>query len=62
MYTTAERCAAATSQTMGSEPVKLLKRIGSTTFEVVIHFSKRSEETVEDKILRLIEREVSDIA
>jgi len=61
MYTTAERCAAATSQ-LGREPVKLLKRIGSTTFEVTVHFSERNEETVEDKILRLIEREVNDIA
>ena len=61
MNTTAEKCAAMTSQ-MGSEPVKLLKRIGSTTFEVVVHFSERSSEKLEDKILRLIEREVSEIA
>ena len=61
MNTAAGKSTAKTSH-MGSEPVKLLKRIGSTTFEVVVHFSERSEETVEDKILRLIEREVNDIA
>ena len=44
------------------EPAYLLKRIGSTTYKVSIHFSERSEETLEDKILRLIEREVSKTA
>jgi len=58
MNTTAVKSAAMTSQ-MESEPVKLLRRIGSTTYEVTIHFSKTSKETVEDKILRIIEREVT---
>jgi hypothetical protein len=40
-----------------AEPLKLLNRIGSTTYEVSVHFSKTSKETLEDKILRLIERE-----
>ena len=61
MNTAADESMAMTSQ-LGREPFKLLKRIGSTTFEVTVHFSERSEETVEDKILRLIEREVNDIA
>lgn len=43
----------------GREPVKLLERIGSATVEVSIHFSNTSKETMEDKILRLIEREVT---
>ena len=43
-------------------PVSLLKRIGSTTFVVSVHFSQTSKDTLEDKILRLIEREAKDIA
>ena len=39
-------------------PPMLLKRIGSTTYVVTVHFSKTSKETMEDKIFRLIEREV----
>jgi hypothetical protein len=41
-----------------AEPVKLQKRIGSTTFVVSVRFSDKATETLEDKILRLIEREV----
>ena len=44
------------------EPVKLLRRIGSTTVEVAVHFSNTSNETLEDKLLRLMEREVNKIA
>ena len=36
----------------------LLRRIGSTTYEVTVHFSKTSKEALDDKICRLIEREV----
>ncbi len=39
-----------------------IKRIGSTTFTVNIHFSKTGKETVEDRIFRLIEREADNIA
>ena len=45
-----------------TKPVILLERIGSTTFEVAVHFSERSCETLDDKLIRLIEREVKDIA
>ena len=63
MTTTADTSAAATSRRQAaSEPVMLRKRIGSTTFTVAVHFSNTSEETIEDKILRLIEREVKDDA
>lgn len=34
------------------------KRIGSTNYQVSVHFSKTSRETVNDKILRLIKNEV----
>jgi len=57
MNTTAANSAAATAQE-GREPVKLLKRIGSTTYEVNVHFSTTSKETMEDKLLRLLEWEV----
>ena len=41
-----------------AEPVTLLKRIGSTTVEVTVHFSDKDNEALEDKLLRLMEREV----
>jgi hypothetical protein len=63
MYTAAEKSAVGTQGVKAdAEPVKLLERIGSTTFEVTIHFSSTSKETMEDKLLRLIEREVRDCA
>jgi hypothetical protein len=43
-----------------AKPRKLRKRIGSTTYEVSIHFSETSTETIEDKILRMIERETDN--
>lgn len=58
MYTAAIKGAATTRGNAHAEPVKLLERIGSTTFEVTVHFSETSTETMEDKILRLIAREV----
>lgn len=39
------------------EPLKLLKRIGSTTYQVSVHFSTNSRETMGDKIVRLLEKE-----
>jgi hypothetical protein len=40
-----------------TEPYNLQKRIGSTTYEVSIHFSKTSKETIGDKIIRLMKME-----
>ena len=37
---------------------RFTKRIGSTVYEVSVHFSTTSKETVEDKILRLLKNEV----
>ena len=45
-----------------AEPVRITKRVGSTTFKVAVHFSRTSKETLEDKLLRLIKREVGNIA
>ncbi len=49
----------------GHSPTKTLvtkRRIGSTTFTITVHFSDTGKETVEDKIIRLMEREVERIA
>lgn len=40
-----------------AQPVTMMKRIGSTTYRVRVHFSDTSRETVNDKITRLIKRE-----
>ena len=45
-----------------AEPLNLLKRIGSTTYVVSVHFSTTSKEPMEAKLLRLIEREVRKVA
>jgi len=44
-----------------AKPHKILKRIGSTNYEVSIHFSQTSKETIEDKMLRLMLRDVKNI-
>ena len=41
-----------------AELLMLQKRIGSTMFTVNVRFSSTSNETLEDKLLRLIESEV----
>jgi hypothetical protein len=46
------------AQAKEAEPSILRKRIGSTTYVVNVRFSEKATETLEDKILRLIEREV----
>ncbi|GHU94586.1 hypothetical protein FACS1894208_05910 [Clostridia bacterium] len=45
-------------QTSAPEPPHLRKRIGSTLFEVSVRFSEKCRETMEQKMLRMIEREV----
>jgi len=37
---------------------RFTKRIGSTVYKVEVYFNKDTKETMEDKLLRLIEREV----
>jgi hypothetical protein len=61
MNATAVTSAVTTAQNE-REPVKLLRRIGSTTVEITVHFSNTSKETMEDKLLRMIEREVDKSA
>ena len=38
-----------------AEPQILLKRIGSTNYIVSVHFSQSGKETLEEKLLRLME-------
>lgn len=38
-------------------PLHIKKRIGSTTYKVSVHFSRTSRETMDDKLIRLIERD-----
>ena len=37
---------------------KIIQKLGNTTYEVHVHFSKTSKETMTDKIMRLIRNEV----
>ena len=66
MQTTVTQTSAAGTQggnaTATVEPTKFSKRIGSTTYVVAVHFSRTSKETMQDKVLRLIEREVRESA
>jgi hypothetical protein len=41
------------------EPYVLKRRIGSTLYTVNVHYSAKTRETLEDKLLRLIEKEVT---
>lgn len=51
-----------TDKKMGSElkeqPHTFYKKIGSTVYEVCVHFSQTSRENMNDKILRLIKNDV----
>ena len=38
------------------------QRIGSTVYRVTVHFSPTSTDTIEDKLLRLMESKVRDSA
>ncbi|GHV32889.1 hypothetical protein FACS18949_05330 [Clostridia bacterium] len=44
-------------QTSAPEPLNLRKRIGSTTYVVNVRFAQSGKETMQDKVLRLIERD-----
>jgi len=62
MQTANKSAAGISGSNTAREPLNLLKRIGSTTYKVSVHFSETSKETMEDKLLRLMEREVNKIA
>ncbi len=51
----------ATTEVLQSQaPQKICRRIGSTTYEVYVHFSKTSRESMYDKIVRLIKNEAAN--
>jgi hypothetical protein len=51
-------CAATNvSKNAEREPIKFVRRIGSTVYETTVHFSSTNQEKLEDKILRLIRRD-----
>jgi len=53
-----KNAAAEAGQRPGSEPLTLRKRIGPTTFIINVYASPSATETPEQKMLRVIEREV----
>jgi len=59
--TTCAAKAASAAETAGKkperEPMKFVEQIGSTEFQISVRFSATSKESLEDKILRMIERE-----
>lgn len=62
MNTTITSAALTSRKKAESEPVKYVKRIGSTTFVVAVHFSRADNDTAMDKTRRLIQREVEQVA
>jgi len=54
--------AARTQGNAPAEPLKLTKRIGSTSYTINVYFGVGSQEKLEDKILRLIKREANESA
>jgi len=38
---------------------RFTRRIGSTTYHVTVHFSQTSKETMDDKMLRMIQNEIA---
>ena len=44
------------------EPLTMQKRVGSTTYVVSVRFCENAKETLEQKMLRLIEQEVNNDA
>jgi hypothetical protein len=56
---TTQNVVAKTARNAEREPLTMQERVGSTTFVVSVRFSQTNRETMQDKILRLIEREVA---
>ena len=41
--------------------VTLARRVGNTNYKVRVHFNETGEETIEDKILRMIQRDALNL-
>lgn len=59
---TSESSAGKTANIHCDSSQTILKRIGSTTYVVKVHYSNEGKETIEDKLHRLIKSEVENIA
>ena len=46
------------STTSDNTPQQMTEKLGNTTYEVFIHFSQTSKETLMDKVMRLIRNEL----
>lgn len=57
--TTGSNISANPSEKPENDTPKLVKKIGSTTYEVSMFFSKTSKETIDDKIMRLIKNDTN---
>lgn len=57
--TTESAISANSSEESKSDTPKLVKKIGSTTYEISMFFSKTSKETISDKIMRLIKNDTN---
>ena len=55
--TQGRRAIISTIQRPNDKTAVLYKRIGSTNYKVRVHFSETSKETINDKIVRLIQNE-----
>ena len=44
-----------------AEQPDLVKRIGKTTYQVKVHFNPNSRETMQDKIIRMLKNEDSQL-
>ncbi|EOS76108.1 transposon-encoded TnpW family protein [Lachnospiraceae bacterium 48-42] len=44
---------------MVREPQTIKRKIGRTIYEVSLHFSKTSSESMSDKVMRLLENDLS---
>lgn len=54
--------ASAATMSIETEPLMLKKRIGSTEYLVTVRYGQTATETIEDKILRMLESEVRQSA
>ena len=49
----------ATKTTSAPKPQTVKRKIGKTTYELSLHFSKTSTERMSDKVMRLLENDLS---
>lgn len=54
-----ENTQAATKTTAVPKPQTVKRKIGKTTYELSLHFSQASTEPMSDKVMRLLENDLS---